>query len=242
VPLEVRELTRHLSRENRLWGAPRIQAELAKLAFHVAKSTVEKCMVRRTGPPGGKWRAFLCNHAGEVLACNFFVIPTAWLRTLIGFVVLELESRRIVACDVTEHPTARWAGSVVRRAVLAVGRRAQYLVRDRDAIHGAEFKAAMRGLGLRQMVCAYRSPLQNAIAERVIGTLRRECLDHVIVLNERHARRILEEFVAYYNAERAHQTLDGDSPLPHEQEHGTMRRVIAFPHLGGLHHSSRRAA
>ena len=209
VPLEVRELIRRLSRENRLWGAPRIQAELARLGFHAAKSTVEKYMVRRRGPPTGTWRAFLRNHAGAVLACDFFVIPTATFQTLYGFVVIELGRRRIVACDVTRHPTAQWAGSVVQRAVLSAGGGAQCLVRDRDGIYGAVFNAAMRSLGLRQMICAYRSPLQNAFAERVIGTLRRECLDHVIVFNERHARRILDEYVAYYNAERAHQ---GTSP------------------------------
>jgi len=145
-------------------------------------------MARRTGPPSGKWRAFLRNHAGELLACDFFLVPTASFKTLIGLVVIELERRRIVACDVTEHPTAGWAASVVKRAMLAVGRRAKYLVRDRDAIYGAEFKAGIKCLGLRQIVSAYHAPLQNAYAERVIGTLRRECLDHVIVMGESHAR------------------------------------------------------
>ncbi len=242
VGLEVRELIRRLSQENRLWGAPRIQAELARLGFKIAKSTVERYMSRRTGPPSGKWRAFLRNHAGEVLACDFFLVPTASFKTLIGFVVIELERRRIVACDVTEHPTAGWAASVVQRAMLEVGRRAKYLVRDRDAIYGAEFKAAMRRLGLRQMVCAYKTPLQNAFAERVIGTLRRECLDHVIVMGESHARGILEEYVEYYNGERTHQALDGDSPVPHEERSVEQGRVISFEHLGGLHHSYRRAA
>ena len=242
VGFEVRELIRRLSRENRLWGAPRIQAELARLGFKVAKSTVERYMARRTGPPSGKWRAFLRNHAGELLACDFFLVSTASFKTLIGFVVIELERRRIVACDVTEHPTAGWAASVVQRAMLAVGRRAKYLVRDRDAIYGGEFKAATRGLGLRQLVCAYKSPLQNAYAERVIGTLRRECLDHVIVMGEEHARRILDEFVQYYNAERAHQALNGDSPVPRAIEAGNGREIVALPHLGGLHHSYRRAA
>ncbi|MBK8180815.1 MAG: transposase [Planctomycetes bacterium] len=238
----MRELIRRLSRENRLWGAPRIQAELARLGFHAAKSTVEKYMVRRRGPPTGTWRAFLRNHAGAVLACDFFVISTATFQTLYGFVVIELGRRRIVACDLTRHPTARWAGSIVQRAVLSAGGGAQCLVRDRDGIYGAAFNAAMRSLGMRQMVCAYRTPLQNAFAERVIGTLRRECLDHVIVFNECHARRILDEYVAYYNAERAHQALDGDSPVPREIEPRGTGPVVSFPHLGGLHHSYRRAA
>ena len=161
---------------------------------------------------------------------------------MIGFVVIKLERRRVVACDVTEHPTANWAAYVVERAMFAVGQRAKYLVRDRDAIYGDAFRAVMRALGLREMVTAYKSPLQNAHAERVIGTLRRECLDHVIVMNDRHARQILDEYVQYYNGERAHQALDGDSPVPRVEESIENGRVISFPHLGGLHHSYRRAA
>jgi transposase InsO family protein len=240
IPYAVRDLIRQLSRENRLWGAPRIQAELEHLGHHVAKSTIEHYMVRHRGPPSGKWRAFLRNHAGEILVCDFFHVPTATFKSLIGFVVMELGRRRIVSCDVTSHPTAMWAATVVRRAVLAAGGRARYLLRDRDTIYGEPFKEAMRALGLRQMVTAYHSPLQNAYAERVIGTIRRECLDHVIVLGEDHARRILEEFVRYYDEERTHQALAGDAPLPRERSsHGT---VVAVPHLGGLHHSYRRAA
>jgi len=242
LDLETRELIRRLSRDNRLWGAPRIQAELERLGFHAAKSTVEKYMVRRNGPPSGKWRAFLKNHAGEMLACDFFSVPTASFKTLIGFVVIELGRRRIVACDLTEHPTASWAASVVQRAVLAAGGCAKYLVRDRDAIYGAEFKAVMKLLGLQQMVSAYHAPLQNAYAERVIGTLRRECLDHVIVLGQRHGRVILDEYVGYYVEERAHQALGGDSPVPRAEAPVIGGRVVSFEHLGGLHHRYRWVA
>ncbi|MEO6710271.1 MAG: integrase, partial [Planctomycetota bacterium] len=136
ISIEIRELIRRLSRENRLWGAPRIQAELARLGIKLAKSTVERYMVRRRGPPSGKWGAFLRNHVGEILACDFFLVPTATFKTLIGFVVIELGRRRIVACDVTEHPSAGWAANTVRGAMVAVGRRAGYIVRDRDAIYG----------------------------------------------------------------------------------------------------------
>ncbi len=241
IPLETRELIRRLSNENRLWGAPRIQRELAHLGHVVAKSTVEKYMARRCGPPSPKWRAFLRNHAGEILACDFFTLPTARFQTLIGFVVIELSRRRIVACDVTSSPTATWAASVVRRASVACGGRARYVLRDRDSIYADEFNSVVRELGLRQVVTQYRSPLQNAHAERVIGSIRRECLDHLIVLGEGHARRMLDEYVGYYNAERAHQSLDGDAPEHRDAQHGT-GRVIAAPHLGGLHHSYRRAA
>jgi len=150
--------------------------------------------------------------------------------------------RRIVSCDVTSHPTATWAATVVRHAVLAAGGRARYLIRDRDTIYGEPFKEAMRSLGLRQTVTAYHSPLQNAYAERVIGTIRRECLDHVIVLGEDHARRILDEFVHYYDEERTHQALGGDPPVSRADERSSTGTVVSVPHLGGLHHSYRRAA
>lgn len=167
----------------------------------------EGYMTRRRGPPSGKWPAFLKNHAGEILACDFFSVPTASFKTLIGFVVIELGRRLVVACDVTEHPTASWAAGIISRAMLAVGRRAKHLVRDRDAICAEPFKVVMKSLGLRQMVSAYHAPLQNAPAERVIGTLRCECVDHVIVMGGRHARAILDEYVEYYNADRTHQAL-----------------------------------
>jgi len=199
-------------------------------------------MVRRRGPPSGSWRAFLRNHAGEILACDFFLVPTATFKTLIGFVVIELGRRRIVACEVTAHPTASWAASVVRRAVLAAGGHARYLLRDRDSIYGKEFKSAMRSIGLRQLVTAYQSPLQNAHAERVIGTIRRECLDHMIVMGASHAQAILDEFVRYYDEERTHQALGAESPIPGDPELAWTGPIHSFPHLGGLHHSYRRAA
>lgn len=242
ITAELRAMIRRLSSENRFWGAPRIQAELDRLGHEVAKSTVERYMVTRPGPPSGSWRAFLRNHAGEILACDFFLIPTASFKTLIGFVVMELGRRRIVACDVTAHPTAMWAATVVRRAVLAVGGRARYLIRDRDTIYGEEFRAAMRSLGLRQVVTAYHSPLQNAHVERVIGTIRRECLDHMIVFGEEHAREILGEYVAYYNEERTHQALGAESPVVREAARAGRGPLTSVPYLGGLHHGYRRAA
>lgn len=135
-----------------------------------------------------------------------------------------------------------WAATVVRRAVIAGGGCTRYLLRDRDAIYGQTFKAAVRSAGLRQIVTAYPAPLQNAHAERVIGTIRRECLDHLIEFGEEHARGILGEFVGYYDEERMHQALGGDSPLPQEERPSATGTVDAFPHLGGLHHSHHRAA
>jgi transposase InsO family protein len=242
ISIEVRDLIRRLSRENPLWGSPRIQDELKRLGHHAAKSTIEKYMQRPSRPPSPTWRAFLRNHAGGILVCNFFTIPTATFQTLIGFVVMELGRRRIVACDVTRHPTAQWAAGVVRRAFLATGRRAKYLIRDRDGIYGDEFRSVVMGLGLRQLVTAYKTPLMNAYAERVIGTIRRDCLDHMIVLGEGHARRLLEEYVRYYNGERVHQALDGEPPVAETVAQDSDGPVVGLPYLGGLHHGYRRAA
>jgi transposase InsO family protein len=240
VALEVRELIRRLSRENRLWGAPRIRDELRLLGHDVAKSTVEKYRTRRRGPPSPTWHTFLRAHGSEILACDFFAIPTATFRTLIGFVVMELGRRRILACRVTTCASAAWAAQLVRHACSP--EQFRFLMRDRDGVYGDEFNAAMRSLGLHQMVTAPRAPLMNAHAERVIGTLRRECLDHVIVLGHDHAQRLLDEFVEYYNDERPHQALDGERPAHRHRLVGTTGPVVAQPRLGGLHHSYRRAA
>ena len=242
ITAETRELIRRLSRQNQFWGSPRIQAELERLGLHIAKSPVERYMARHRGPSSGSWRAFLANHGNEILACDFFLVPTATFQTLVGFVVMELGRRRTVALDVTAHPSASWAATVARRAVLAAGGRARYLLRDRDAIYGQVFKAAVRRLGLRQVVTAYHAPLQYAHAERVIGTIRREFLEHMIVMVESHARKLLGELVRYYNEERTHQALGPESPMPREEEQKAIGEIISFPHLGGLHHSYRRVA
>ena len=239
VSLEVRELIRRLSRENRLWGAPRIRDELALLGYRIAKSTVEKYMTRHRAPSSPTWRAFLREHGHEILACDFFLIPTASFKSLIGFVVMELGRRRILACKVTPRANGAWAAEVIRQACSPGQFR--HVLRDRDAIYGAEFKATLRSLGLRQLVTAPRAPRMNPFAERVIGTLRRECLDHLILLGERHTQRVLDEFVEYYNEERPHQGLGGERPTHSLRLVGT-GPVEARAHLGGLHHSYRRVA
>lgn len=236
IPLEVRELIR---RENRLWGAPRIRDELRLLGHHVAKSTVEKYMVRRRGPPSPTWRAFLREHASEILACDFFTIPTASFRSLTGFAVMELGRRRILGCGVTTHPSGSWAAEMVRRA--AASAKSRYLIRDRDPLYAGLFSDSARSIGLRQMVSAARRPVMNPYAERVIGTLRRECLDHVIVFGQDHAQRLLDEFADYYNTERSHQALNGERPV-HQLRLVGKGPIVARPHLGGLHHGYCRAA
>ena len=176
-----------MSGENRLWGSPRIQMELSRLGYKVAKSTVEKYMTSRAGPPSSERAEFIRLQADGIVACDFFKIPTATFRCLTGFVVMELGRRRILPIDVTSNSTAAWAGGRLRAGVDAMPRAAEYLIRDRDAIYGLEFREAGKALGLQEMVTAFRAPKMNAHCERLIGTLRRDLLGHVIVMGERHA-------------------------------------------------------
>lgn len=242
IPLEVRDLIQRMSRENRFWGAPRIKDELATLGYEVAKSTVEKYMDRAPSPPSPTWRAFLRNQATEILAADFFTIPTATFKSITGFVVVELGRRRILAIGATASPSASWATTMLRRAVLRAGRSVRYLLRDRDSIYGEVFNQAAQSLGLSRVVTAYKAPRMNAHCERLIGSIRRELLDHVIVMGEGHATLLLEEYGTYYNETRCHQGLDGDSPEGREPPSSGQEHVVATSHLGGLHHSYRRAA
>jgi hypothetical protein len=197
---EIRKLIRRMSMDNPLWGVPRIQAELRLLGHDVAESTVAKYTVRRRpGPPSQTWRSFLKNHMDCTAACDFFVVPTVTFHLLFCFVVLGHGRRRIVHFNVTPHPTARWTAQQIVEAFPADGTERKYLLRDRDSIYGDYFRHRVKNMGIKELVIAWRSPWQNPYCERVVGTLRRECLDHVIVLNEAHLRRILSSFVDYYN-------------------------------------------
>ncbi len=241
IESEVRELILEMYRANATWGAPRIHGELLKLGFSVTQSTVSKYLPRNRKPPSQGWRTFLRNHLGEAVAIDFAVVPTVTFDLLFVFVVLGLERRKILHCNVTEHPTAQWTGQQLVQA-LPWETTARYVIRDRDRIYGTEFKQRVAGLGLREALTAPRSPWQNAYAERFIGSLRRECLDHVIVLNERHLRRVLSDYVRYYNGSRTHLALEKDAPEPravHERELG---QVIALPEVRGLHHRYERRA
>jgi transposase InsO family protein len=239
---EIRELIRRLWRDNPTWGSPHIRAELAKLGLTASDSTVRQYRPKTRKPPSQKWRTFLKNHASDIVAIDFFVVPTISFRLLYVFVVLAHDRRRILYLNVTASPSARWTGQQVIEA-FPYDTAPKYLVRDRDRIYGAEFVSRVNSMGIEQVVTAYRSPWQNSYCERVIGTLRRECVDHVIVLGERHLRGILHDFLQYYHESRTHQGLDDDCPEPRAVEPPEMGNVIAFPVLGGLHHRySRRAA
>ena len=238
----IRTLIREMARDNVGWGAPRIHGELRKLGFVVSEATVSRLMPRRFQPPSQTWNTFLANHLPRAAAIDFFVVPTATFRALYVFVVLAHERRRIVHCNVTDAPCASWTGQQVINA-FPDETAPRYLHRDRDALYGSEFISRVRSMGVEQVVSAARSPWQNPYVERVIGSLRRECTDHVIVTGAGHLRRVLREYVAYYNADRTHVALDKDSPATRPVLPPGRGRVIALPRVGGLHHRyDRRAA
>ena len=222
-----------MSRANPLWGAPRIHGELLKLGFEVAQSTVAKYMVRRRGPPSQGWKTFLCNHVPHIGAIDLFVVPTAGFKLLYGLVIIRLRRRHLVWINVTANPTADWIARQITEA-FAWEQAPRYLIRDRDASYGHAVTRRLAAMGIRDRPTAPRSPWQNAHAERLIGSIRRECLDHVVILGEVHLRQVLATYADYYNRLRTHRSLTKDTPLHRIVEHlgiGTSR-----PILGGLHH------
>ena len=240
---ELVALIHRISRENPLWGAPRIAQELAVLGHEVGETTVAKYMVKHRPPDRGqRWRTFLRNHMDTTIACDFFTVPTVMFRSLFVFVVLHHGTRRILQVGVTQHPTAEWAGQQLVDAIGPGAPEATLLLRDRDGVYGDLFQKKAKALGLKQIVTPRRSPWCNGFCERVIGTIRRECTDHVIPLGERHLLRLLDEYVAYYNSGRCHQSLDGDAPVSRHRWSADDGEVQATPVLGGLHHVYSRAA
>lgn len=241
---ELRALIRKLARDNSLWGVPRMQSELKLLGFDVAAATIAKYLPAKSGPrPGGSpsWRTFWKNHLPEIAAVDFFVVPTATFRLLYCFIVLSPDRRQVVHFNVTAHPSAAWTARQIVEA-FPFDSVPKYLVRDNDGIYGAEFSRRMVALGIEEVRIAPRSPWQNAYVERLIGTIRRECLDHVIVLGEAHWKRILAEYFRYYHEARTHQALDGNAPRPREVEPPDRGPVIGAPMVGGLHHRYFRKA
>ena len=241
VPLEVRELIRRISRDNSTWGVPRIRDELALLGIQVAESTIRKYRIRSKKPPSETWRSFLKNHVKDIAAIDFFTIPTVNFRVLYCFIVLRHDRRKLIHFNVTAHPTASWTAQQILEA-FPFDEAPNYLIRDRDSIYGNHFLYRLKHMGIEEVIIAPRSPWQNPFVERVIGSIRRDCLDHVIVLNEAHLVRILSEYINYYHTARPHQSLDHNAPIPRVVESSEYGRVVAEPILGGLHHRYRRAA
>jgi transposase InsO family protein len=229
----LQDLIRRMSRENPLWGASRIHGELLMLGFEVAQSTVSKYMTRSSGPPSQTWRTFLCNHADAIAGIDMVVVPTVSFDRLFAFLIVGHGRRQLLWIEVTRHPTAAWLAQQITEAFPWTSA-PTYLVRDNDGCYGRVFTSRLRAMGIRDRPISPRSPWQNGIAERLIGTLRRECLDHMLIVGEAHLRRVLSSYAAYYNRSRTQLTLQKDAP-----SHRAVQRsglIIGVPILAGLHH------
>jgi putative transposase len=241
IPREVRDLIRRMCRENPGWGAPRIHGELLKLGIDIGETSVSKYMVRCRKPPSQTWRTFLENHLTQLVSIDFFTVPTIRFQVLYVFLVLAHDRRRILHFNVTAHPTAEWTGQQLREA-FPFDQLPRYLLRDRDAIYGGDFRREVTDMGIQEVLSTPRSPWQRAYIERVIGSIRRECLDHVLVFHETSLRRILRSYLDYYHRSRTHLSLGKDSPEPRSIQPEPLGRVVALPQVGGLHHRYERRA
>jgi transposase InsO family protein len=230
---ELRALIRQMSIENPLWGAPRIHGELLKLGFEVAQSSVAKYMVKRVGPPSQRWGAFLRNHVPEIAAMDLFVVPTVGFNLLYTFVIVRLDRRELVWLGVTGNPTAEWIARQITEA-FPWNEAPRYLIRDQDGIYGDRVRRRIGAMGIRDRPIARGSPWQNGYAERLIGSIRRECLDHVVILGAAHLQRILRAYAHYYNNLRTHRSLDKDAPTRRSVQ--SVGRIISQAVVGGLHH------
>jgi transposase InsO family protein len=241
VDRKIRDLIRQMSGANPLWGAPRIHGELLKLGIEVSQATVAKYMVRRRGAPSPTWRSFLRNHAEGITAIDMFVVASASFRLLYVMIILAHDRRRIMRTAVSEHPTAVWLSRQLTEA-FPWDTAPRYLLRDRDASYGSYFSSRVEAMGITEVIAAPRSPWQNAYVERVIGSIRRECLDHIVIFNERHLHRVLSSYVDYYHRTRTHLSLDKGCPDPRPILPRRIGKVIAIPQVGGLHHRYDRLA
>ena len=233
VDAELRALIQKMGIDNPLWGAPRIHGELLKLGLEVAQSSVAKYMVRRRGPPSQGWRTFLRNHAPDIAAMDLFVVPTIGFDLLYAFIIVRLDRRELVWTNVTPNPTAEWIARQITQA-FPWDETPWYLIRDQDRVYGAAVTRRLRAMGIRDKPIAPASPWQNGFAERLIGSIRRECTDYFVVLGEAHLRRVLQSYARYYNESRTHRSLNKDAPIHQAIE--SFGAIISRPVLGGLHH------
>src|SRR5947209_4989463 len=233
IDADLRALIRRMSVDNPPWGAPRIHGELLKLGFEVAQSSVAKYMVKRCGPPSQGWCTFLRNHAPDIAAMDLFVVPTIGFNLLYALVIVRLARRELVWINVTTHPTADWISGQITEA-FPWAEAPRYVIRDQDCIYGAAVTHRLRTMSIRDKPIAPGSPWQNGFAERLIGSIRRECVDHLVVLGEAHLRRILTKYAIYYNELRTHRSLNKDAPIRRAIQH--VGRIVSAPVLGGLHH------
>ncbi len=235
---ETKKLIEDMVKANPLWGAPRIHGELLKLGFDVSERTVSNVIkrFRPSKPPSQTWRTFLQNHTHNSFAVDFFTVPTITFNVIYVFIVLLHENRKVIHFNVTMNPTAEWTAQQIVDAC-PWDTAPKYLFRDRDAIYGSFFQNRVKNMGINEVISAPRSPWQNPFVERIVGSIRRDCLNHVILLNEEHLKRILIEYFEYYHHDRTHLGLSKDTPLNRlTQNKPKNGKVITLPRLGGLHH------
>ncbi len=246
VSPETIALIKEMAAANRLWGAERIRGELLKLNMRVAKTTVQRYM-RQARPQRGSgqtWETFLRTHAADIWACDFLPVTDLLFRQVHAFFIVELASRRVVHVAVTRHPTDEWVAQQLREAT-PFGQHPTYLIRDNDSKFGPNFARVAEDSGITLLRTAYQAPLMNAVCERFLGSVRRECLDHLLIQGEAHLRRALRAYVAYFNTQRPHQGIAQRVPASREATPANQEptgRVEALPVLGGLHHAYRRVA
>jgi transposase InsO family protein len=239
ISKDVIALVQDIWRSNPTWGAPQTVGELHKIGIDVAKSTVEKYRLKSHKPSSPPWQAFLTNHGPDLVSCDFFTVPTATVRGLFVFIILAHDRRRIVHCNLTEHPTAPWTAQQMVEA-FPWDEAPRSLLRDRGAIYGEAFQERVGHLGIEAVKIAPCSPWQSPYVERLIGSIRRECLNAVIVLNERHLRRVLQSYVDYYPPWRTHRSLAMDAPEPRAIQPPALGPVRKVPEVGRLHHHYER--
>ena len=246
ISQETVALIQQMARDNRLWGAERIRGELLKLGIHVCKRTIQKYMraVRTTRPHGQAWKTFLHTHAQQIWACDFLLITDLFFRSLFAFFIIELHSRRVIHVGVTRSPTDAWTAQQLREAT-PYGQSPKYLIRDRDSKFGPSFARVAATSGIKILKTPYHAPRANAICERFLGSVRRECLDHLFILHEKQLDRVLHAYIQYFNQARPHQGIKQQIPdhysepvpLDHKKS-----KILCLPVLGGLHHDYRRSA
>jgi hypothetical protein len=237
--VEIRRLIERIVAANPLWRAPRIHGELKMLGIEISERTVSRMLRTLRRPPTQTWKTFLHNHLGQLVSIDFFTVPTVTLRVLFVFIVLEHRRREVLHFNVTEHPTAAWTSQQIVEA-FADRDVPQYLIRDRDGVYGSEVGLRIASLHIEEVLTAPQSPWQNPYAERLIGSIRRDCLNHFVILNARHLKKTLASYFAYYHGSRTHLGLKKQCPLVRQVS--SMGRIIEIPQLGGLHHRYERIA
>jgi len=237
--VKIRRLIEGMVAANPLWGAPRIHGELKMLGIEVSERTVSRILRTLRRPPTQTWKTFLHNHLGQLVSIDFFTVPTVTMKVLFVFIVVEHRRHDVLHFNVTEHPTAAWTAQQIVEA-FADRDAPRYLIRDRDSVYGNEVRLRIASLHIEELLTAPQSPWQNPYVERLIGSIRRDCLNHFVILNARHLKRTLASYFAYYHGSRTHLGLDKQCPFPRQVS--SVGRIIEIPQLGGLHHPNERVA